>query len=52
MQKLVTLQTKFTNPHIYFWTKGIYSMSFEFERERERERERGVFYFKGYVRKF
>ena len=44
------LQTKFTNPHIYLWTKGIYSMSFEFERERERER--GVFYFKGYVGKF
>ena len=40
------LQTKFTNPHIYLWTKGIYSMSFEFERERERESERvGVFYF-------
>ena len=31
------LQTKLTNPHIYLWTKGIYSMSFEFERERERE---------------
>ena len=40
------LQTKFTNPHIYLWTKGIYSMSFE------RERERGAFYFKGYVGKF